>query len=120
MKQEELIKLAKELCEENIMYGFDYFVMCYDDSEWKEFFELYEVTTKADLIPALNEDAESWGERGGNQDAWTDCEKCISEHKRGAPKEECDCDVKPIETRHIYWEFSKRINPFIPIEKEVA
>ena len=26
MKQEELIKLAKEICEENVMYGFAYFV----------------------------------------------------------------------------------------------
>ena len=119
MNQEQLIKLARELTEENYCYGFDYFVECYDIPEWKEFFDLYEVTTKAELITALNEDAESWGERGGNQDAWTDCEKCIPEHKRGSPKFECDCDVKPLETEFIYWEFSKRINPFIPIEGDV-
>lgn len=114
--QQELIKLAKELCEENIMYGFDHFVMCYEDSEWKEFIENWEVSNKENLISALNESAEWHGERGGNQDAWTDCEKCIPEHKRGAPKEECDCNVEPIETEHIYWEFSKQINPFIPME----
>ena len=115
MKQEQLIKLAMELTEENYCYGFDHFVECYDTTEWNEFLELYQVTTEAELITALNESAESHGDEGGNQDAWTDCEKCIPEHKRGAPKFECDCDVEPFVTERIYWVFSKRINPFIPI-----
>ena len=43
--QEELVKLAKELCEENINHGFDTFVMCYDKSDWLEFFDNYKVDT---------------------------------------------------------------------------
>ena len=49
--QDELVKLAKELCEENFEYGFDTFVMCYDNSDWLEFF-MYSLDLKC-LIPFM-------------------------------------------------------------------
>ena len=43
--QDELVKLAKELCKENYHFGYDIFVECYDIPEWKEFFNNYKVYT---------------------------------------------------------------------------
>ena len=119
MEQTELIKLAQELCEENIMYGFDYFVMCYDDSEWKEFFELYEVTTKADLIPALNESASMRSSMAGDRECYYVCEtgKCDTENTRDNPKEYCDCNFHPSpDPQELHWQKQeRRLNNFHPI-----
>ena len=129
MKQEELIKLAKELCEENIMYGFDYFVMCYGDSEWEEFFELYKVSTKADLIPALNEDASLRASMAGDRECYYVCPtdvpneergKCDLENTRDNPKIYCDCNFYPSpDPQELDWQKQeRRLNNFHPIPLE--
>ena len=101
-----LIKEARQLTEANYCFGFDSYVECYDNSEWQEFLEDYEVKTREQLISALNEDCERYQQRGHSMEAFTNCEKCISEHTRETPKHSCDCH-----------EDGLRIYPFKPINK---
>jgi hypothetical protein len=119
MKKEQLIKLARELTEENYCFGFDTFVECYDKAEWLEFFEDYEVTTKAKLITALNESASMRSSMAGDRECYYVCEtgKCDVENTRDNPKEFCDCNFYPSpDPEELHWQKEeRRLNNFHPI-----
>ena len=115
--QEELVKLAKELCEENINHGFDTFVMCYDKSDWLEFFKSYKVDSIEKLIPALNEGAEMRSDMAGDRECYFVCYKCDAENTRDNPKEYCDCNLFPSpDPEEFHWQKQERkLNNFYPI-----
>ena len=124
--QDKLIKLAKELCEENINHGFDTFVMCYDKSDWLEFFKDYKIDTIEKLIPALNESAEMRSDMAGDRECYYVCPtkvpneergKCDLENTRDNPKEYCDCNLFPSpDPEEFHWQKQeRRLNNFHPI-----
>jgi hypothetical protein len=119
MKQEQLIKLARELTEANYCFGFDWFVECYDVAEWEEFLEDTQVSTKEELISALNDQAESWSETQADRECFYVCEtgKCDAENTRDNPKEYCDCNFYPApDPEDLHWQKEeRRLNHFQPI-----
>jgi hypothetical protein len=100
MRQEELIKLAEELCKRNYCNGFDAYVECYGSTEWEEFLERYQVTTEAELVTALNDDAGIHDDYASNIETWSECQTCID-----AREYRCECGYD-----------DKRIQTFKPIE----
>ena len=126
--QDKLIKLAKELCEENINHGFDTFVMCYDKSDWLEFFKDNKIDTIEKLIPALNESASMRSSMAGDRECYyvwptevpnEERGKCDLENTRDNPKEFCDCNFYPYassDPETLYWQKQeRRLNNFHPI-----
>jgi hypothetical protein len=126
--QEELVKLAKDLCEQNYCYGFDTFVECYDKSDWLEFFKDFKVDAIKKLIPALNASAEMRAGMAGDRECYYVCPtdvpneekgKCDLENTRDNPKEFCDCNFYPFassDPETLYWQKQERkLNNFYPI-----
>ena len=117
MNNQELIKLAREYTEANYCNGFDSYVECFDDSDWLEFFERNEVSTKKNLISALNDDAECYSDRKAETECFFVCEKCDKENTRDNPKEFCDCNFYPSpDPQELHWQKEeRRLNNFQPI-----
>jgi hypothetical protein len=124
--QDELVKLAKELCKENYHFGYDIFIECYDIPEWKEFFNNYKVDTIEKLIPALNDQAENWSDTQSNRECFYNCPtevpneergKCDIENTRDNPKEFCDCNFYPSpDPTDLHWQKQERkLSHFHPI-----
>jgi len=54
MEQTELIQIAKSLAMQNYENGFDFYVECFDDSDWIELLNERSITTKEGLIQSMN------------------------------------------------------------------
>jgi len=54
MKQDELIQIAKSLAMQNYENGFDFYVECFDDSDWIELLNERNITTVNELVQSMN------------------------------------------------------------------
>ena len=73
MKQDELIQIAKSLAMQNYENGFDFYVECFDDSDWIELLNERGITTEEELIQSMNFQA------GLRNDAMSNAEAFSSE-----------------------------------------